>query len=379
MFSAQFIRLPFCWALPRPVKDDSCQLGSPMARPPSISHGCCEQPHALPAKTGSPTAPQDLHNSTKAHQLEVVNADSHSQLHVPGAILTGPPAPPFESNGSADSTLSTSGAISSSSSPPPGACSPLLGLQHSTGSSRRSTSTSPQVSLHDELGEVFLLMAADQDEARQAREGAILQRVPTPQPHPKPVGRGLLSRAWSASRLFRSASRASLRSQGSGTSSTSTSRERSVRRRLTHGTTTVALILAGRYPSSSPSQASSSSPSTGVALSAVSLLSSAMSRSASGRANVPAVPVGLDLAGPGALVGDLLGCQVASAFGKAFQSALAAGDASWASKAEVAGLFDEGAKMLGLDRQLYTGRAVSRTSTPLKQPTHATPYQQLSQ
>jgi hypothetical protein len=48
---------------------------------------------------------------------------------------------------------------------------------------------------------------------------------------------------------------------------------------------------------------------------------------------------------------------VAAAFAEAFLQALAAGDTKWASSSAVGGLINETAKMVGLDKQLYVGKA----------------------
>eukprot|EP00879_Flechtneria_rotunda_P009821 GHRR01010271.1.p1 GENE.GHRR01010271.1~~GHRR01010271.1.p1 ORF type:complete len:658 (+),score=287.52 GHRR01010271.1:416-2389(+) len=50
-------------------------------------------------------------------------------------------------------------------------------------------------------------------------------------------------------------------------------------------------------------------------------------------------------------------CSVATVFAEAYLAALAAGDAKWASEAAVSSLIHEAAKMLGLDKQVYTGKA----------------------
>jgi hypothetical protein len=49
--------------------------------------------------------------------------------------------------------------------------------------------------------------------------------------------------------------------------------------------------------------------------------------------------------------------EVAKAFAEAFLSALAAGNVKWASGNEVGELLAESAKMVGLDKQLYVGKA----------------------
>jgi hypothetical protein len=49
--------------------------------------------------------------------------------------------------------------------------------------------------------------------------------------------------------------------------------------------------------------------------------------------------------------------HVAAAFAEAFIAALAGGDTKWASGAVLSGLLAEAAKMVGLDKQLYVGRA----------------------
>lgn len=65
---------------------------------------------------------------------------------------------------------------------------------------------------------------------------------------------------------------------------------------------------------------------------------------------------------------------VAHTFGSAFVAALASGDLKWGSNPAVAGLFHEASKMMGLDRQLYSGKTV-RASTGAERAAEGEPWE----